>query len=98
LMQESPTNTYEEAREFAKSFGKDKKLIIVSSATHIPRAVRMFELHGMNPIAAPTNHLVRAGNMEERLWWPQVKNMDNLHSVFKEYIAMAVINLRYPTS
>jgi len=98
FIQEKPKNTYEEAEEFAKKFGKDNKIIVVSTATHIPRAVRMFELQGIHAIAAPTNHLIRAGNVEDKPWWPKVKNMDTLHSVIKEYIAMAVINWRYPVS
>lgn len=98
FIQEKPKNTYEEAEEFVKRFGKDNKLIVVSSATHIPRAIRMFELQGINAIAAPTNHLVRAGNVEGSPLLPKVKNMDNLHSVIKEYIALAAINWRYPAA
>jgi len=98
FIQDKPKNTHEEAEGFATRFGKDKKLIVVSTATHIPRAVGMFELQGIHAIAAPTNYLIRAGNVEDKPWWPKVKNMDNLHSVIKEYLAMAVINWRYPVS
>jgi len=95
-VQDKPKNTYEEAEGFAKRFGKDNKLIIVSTATHIPRAVRMFKLQGINAIPAPTNYLVRTGNVGDKPWWPTVRNIDNLHSVIKEYIAIAAINWRYP--
>lgn len=97
-IQDKPKNTYEEAQEFAKRYGKDNKLIVVSSATHIPRAIRMFELQSIDAIPAPTNHLVRDGNIEDKPWWPKVKNMDNLHAVIKEYIALGAINWRYPTT
>lgn len=98
FIQEKPKNTYEEAEEFVKRFGKDNKLILVSSATHIPRSIKMFELQGINASAAPTNHLVRAGSVEGSPLLPTVKNMDNLHSVIKEYVAMAAINWRYPAA
>lgn len=95
-IQDQPKNTYEEAEAFVRRFGTAAEVIVVSSATHIPRAIRMFELHGVQAIAAPVNHLVRTGNVEEKSWWPRVRNMDNLHALIKEYIALAAVNWRYP--
>jgi uncharacterized SAM-binding protein YcdF (DUF218 family) len=50
-----PRDTKEEA-EFAKSIVGDEPFILVTSATHMPRAMILFESLGLNPIPAPTNY------------------------------------------
>jgi uncharacterized SAM-binding protein YcdF (DUF218 family) len=95
LLQTKPANTYEEASEYTSKFGKNHPLIVVTTGTHMPRAMQMFKMMGAKPIAAPTNFLVRAGDTEDRAWFPSVKNMDKMHTVIKEYLAISVANLRY---
>jgi uncharacterized SAM-binding protein YcdF (DUF218 family) len=87
LLQVTPTNTYEEAKEYSKKYGNNVKLIVVTSATHMSRAIEMFKGFDLDPIPAPTNFLIK-GNGEEGSWRPSVTNMDNMHTAFKEYIAL----------
>jgi len=49
-----PVDTKEEALFTQKIVG-EKPFILVTSATHMPRAMMLFESLGMHPIAAPTN-------------------------------------------
>jgi len=49
-----PVDTREEA-EFTKTIVGKNPFVLVTSATHIPRAMMIFRSYGMNPIAAPTN-------------------------------------------
>jgi uncharacterized SAM-binding protein YcdF (DUF218 family) len=49
-------DTQEEALA-AKKYIKDAPFILVTSASHMPRAMRFFNHVGLHPIAAPTNHL-----------------------------------------
>jgi uncharacterized SAM-binding protein YcdF (DUF218 family) len=49
-----PKDTREEAM-FTKSLIGDEPFILVTSATHMPRAMMLFESLGLNPIPAPTN-------------------------------------------
>jgi uncharacterized SAM-binding protein YcdF (DUF218 family) len=49
-----PKDTKEEA-EFTKTIVGDESFILVTSATHMPRAMMLFESLGLNPIPAPTN-------------------------------------------
>src|SRR5690554_1017798 len=58
---ETPTTTLEEASAFKKKFGVDKKLIIVTSALHMPRAIEIFKDQRLNVIAAPTDYLYKEG-------------------------------------
>lgn len=50
-----PVDTKEEAL-FTKSLVGDAPFVLVTSATHMPRAVMLFRALGMNPIPAPTNY------------------------------------------
>jgi uncharacterized SAM-binding protein YcdF (DUF218 family) len=50
----APVDTREEAL-FTKTIVGEKPFILVTSATHMPRAMLLFESLGMHPIAAPTN-------------------------------------------
>lgn len=49
-----PKDTKEEAL-FAKSIVKDEPFVLVTSATHMPRSMKLFNSLDLNPIAAPTN-------------------------------------------
>lgn len=49
-----PKDTKEEAM-FTKSLIGDEPFILVTSATHMPRAMMLFQSLGLNPIPAPTN-------------------------------------------
>ncbi|UCN01394.1 YdcF family protein [Sulfurimonas sp. SWIR-19] len=50
-----PADTKEEAL-FTKTLVADKPFVLVTSATHMPRAMLLFRSLGMHPIAAPTNY------------------------------------------
>lgn len=57
----NPKDTQEEAEE-AKGIVKDSKIALVTSASHMPRALRYFEMNNINAIPAPTNHLTPSNN------------------------------------
>lgn len=50
-----PKDTREEA-EFTKTIVGDKSFVLVTSASHMLRAMKLFESLGMHPIAAPTDY------------------------------------------
>ncbi|MBA1421470.1 MAG: YdcF family protein [Epsilonproteobacteria bacterium] len=51
-------DTQEEAEAEKKYIGS-KPFILVTSASHMPRAIQFFKHEGLMPIAAPTNHLAQ---------------------------------------
>jgi uncharacterized SAM-binding protein YcdF (DUF218 family) len=59
ILEDKSRDTREEAYYIRPIVGKDP-LLLVTSATHIPRAMEIFQQEGMNPIAAPTDYLVRS--------------------------------------
>jgi uncharacterized SAM-binding protein YcdF (DUF218 family) len=53
-----PRTTAEEARALAPRL-RGKRFALVTSATHMPRAVRLFRAQGLEPVPAPTGHLAK---------------------------------------
>lgn len=63
ILESDSMSTYDEAR-FIKPIVKSDPFILVTSASHMNRAVALFKKMGMNPVPAPTDHLVK--NYEDR--------------------------------
>ncbi|MEB6335051.1 envelope biogenesis factor ElyC [Serratia rhizosphaerae] len=51
-----PVDTEQEAAQVAKLIGR-QPFLLVTSANHLPRAMRFFEAQGLRPIPAPANQL-----------------------------------------
>ncbi len=56
ILSPEPRDTEEEAIAAKKLLG-EKPFILVTSASHMTRAMKFFNKLGLNPIPAPTNHL-----------------------------------------
>ena len=54
IINPDPTDTREEAY-FTKTLVGSEPFVLVTSATHMPRSMMLFESLGLNPIAAPTS-------------------------------------------
>ncbi|KDM91768.1 envelope biogenesis factor ElyC [Photobacterium galatheae] len=65
LLLETAKDTWEEAFQAASVVGK-RNLVLVTSASHMPRAIAEFKLAGLDPIPAPTNFL--ASNKIHQPW------------------------------
>jgi uncharacterized SAM-binding protein YcdF (DUF218 family) len=58
ILDEESKNTFEHTQNL-KTYLKDITFVLVTSAIHMPRAMGLFFKAGMNPIAAPTDHLLK---------------------------------------
>jgi uncharacterized SAM-binding protein YcdF (DUF218 family) len=58
MLQTAPTNTEGEVLSLKQHVG-DAAMVVVTSASHMPRAIAMFEHFGLHPIPAPTDQLVK---------------------------------------
>ncbi|AXY00722.1 envelope biogenesis factor ElyC [Vibrio alfacsensis] len=56
ILLEDAKDTWEEARQ-AAAFVKQKEVVLVTSASHMKRALYEFHAAGIKPIPAPTNYL-----------------------------------------
>ena len=106
LIQDRSLNTYEEAVEDAKLLNERglKKILLVSSATHLRRAVPLFEKQGLEVIPAPTDFSFSDREWENLLRFdaataytffiPTIGNMETLQNAMKEYIGYFIYQLR----
>lgn len=106
LVQDRSVNTYEEAVEDAlilKELGITK-ILLVSSATHMRRAVALFENQGLEVIPAPTDFNFSDQEWENLLrfdaataysfFLPTIGSMETLQSAVKEYLGYFIYRLR----
>lgn len=106
IIQDLSVNTYEEAEEDAKLLKELglNRILLVSSATHMRRAVPLFEKQGLEVIPAPTdfsysdqeweNILRFDGATAYTFFVPTIGNMETLQNALKEYLGYFVYHLR----
>jgi uncharacterized SAM-binding protein YcdF (DUF218 family) len=80
-----PTDTKEEAI-FTKSIVGKQAFALVTSATHMPRAMMLFKSLGMHPIAAPTNFY--KNNITSYLRAPNIQTFSTATIAMHEYIGI----------
>lgn len=85
LRLDTPRDTKEEAIK-AKEIIKDERFILVTSASHMKRAMLLFKMQGLNPIAAPTNHLVHEEKSFSSFF--SSRNLYKVEVAFHEYIGL----------
>lgn len=90
-MIEEPTNTWEEAVAYKKKFGTAGKLVLVTNAFHMPRAIQLFQAQGLNPIPAPTGHIYKKGpdGVNPIDFFSIEENLSKIEIALHEYIGMA---------
>ncbi len=99
-------NTSENA-QFAREILKKKdinKIILVTSASHMPRSVQLFEEQGFEVIPAPTDYDVTQSNwqglkqasipIQIMNLLPNVESLNSVTNVIKEYIGILVYRFR----
>jgi uncharacterized SAM-binding protein YcdF (DUF218 family) len=99
-------NTYENAlhsREILEPMGINR-IILVTSAAHMPRAVALFERQGFEVLPAPTDFRVTqtgwqqmiSGSLPSQILnlLPSAENMAQTTSALKEYIGLIIYKLR----
>lgn len=83
----TPSNTAEEVEAFVKKFGTTKKVIVVSDALHLPRAVMLYKKAGISAIPAPSNFLVKQGpNDYNGLTFPSYQSLSLMNNYFREQL------------
>lgn len=105
LQDATSLNTYENAVNVKKILQQRgiKKILLVTSALHMPRSLRIFQKQGIEAIAAPTDFLVSqeeldfsdntlASSVLNAL--PDARNLNQLTRSLKEYIGLFIYSLR----
>ena len=90
-----PENTRQEAMAYRDKFGSSHPLVIVTTATHIPRSMIWFRKAGLNPIPAPTNHAIKKSPTARPRWWiPSPENISLVDRAVYEYAGIVQATLK----
>ncbi len=94
IIEDKSRDTKDEAK-YLKKILNNIPFILVTSATHMPRSVALFQKLGMNPLPAPTGHIAN-GNQEISIpsFLPDTNNLYKSKRVIYEYLGMAWSFLR----
>jgi uncharacterized SAM-binding protein YcdF (DUF218 family) len=83
----TPHNTRTEAIAYKNMFGHiDPRPVLVTSASHMPRAMYLFEICGIQPYPAPADFLVKLGprSVFDRL--PSYQNLEKIRTYIIEVV------------
>jgi uncharacterized SAM-binding protein YcdF (DUF218 family) len=106
IIQESDSlNTYQNAVNVRKILEarRIKKVLLITSAMHTPRSLKIFKRQGIDVIPTPTDFLVSQGELEELTntpkaailnLLPDTNNLNQFTSALKEYIGIFIYSLR----
>jgi uncharacterized SAM-binding protein YcdF (DUF218 family) len=87
----SPQNTAEEARAIVKLLGHTP-FVLVTSAYHMPRAIRQMMKAGASPIPAPTGQLTGGAKAYGwRSWMPTSDGLGKCERALHEYLGLAAL-------
>lgn len=88
-----PRDTEEESQQIAPIVGA-QRFILVTSASHMPRAMGLFRKRGLQPIAAPTDYLAPGHRVDLDDLFPDGYKLFKSQTAFYEYLGLAWEALR----
>lgn len=105
ILEQESLNTYENAINVKKILEQRdiKKILLVTSALHMPRALKIFQKQNIDAIPAPTDYLVSEQQLKEPSssteaiflnLLPDVDHLEYTTKAIKEYIGTIVYRLK----
>jgi uncharacterized SAM-binding protein YcdF (DUF218 family) len=89
LVMDTPVDTAQEAEAVRAALGDGARLVLVTSASHMPRAMAYFRRVGLDPVAAPTHRLSgRSAYDELRDWLPAADYLQMTERAWYEYLGL----------
>jgi len=94
IIEAEATDTKDHPIYVKKIVGSDP-FILVTSATHMPRAMALFEKHGMRPTPAPTDYLVmKKEGISPGDFFPSAGSLGKAGQAIHEYLGIVWAKLR----
>jgi uncharacterized SAM-binding protein YcdF (DUF218 family) len=95
VLETKASDTKDHAIYVHEIVGKDK-FILVTSAAHMPRAMRLFRNQGMEPIPAPTDYMVmeREAGLRIGMFFPSAGSLEKAGNAIHEYLGMVWAKFR----
>jgi uncharacterized SAM-binding protein YcdF (DUF218 family) len=80
---------------FVKRLVRGERFVMVTSASHMPRAMALFRGQGMEPVPAPTDYMaVAREGLTPRDFFPSARSLDQADRALREYLGMVWARLR----
>lgn len=96
LLTENVQNTDQEAKSVRELLTNDKpKIILVTSAFHMPRAQKVFEAAGLNVVPFPVDFLSEAGQLMLMDFIPSAGSLTDTSLFVREMIGRTYYSLKY---
>lgn len=94
ILESESKDTKDQARLIRKIVG-DNHFVLVTSASHMPRSMALFEKRGMRPIPAPIGHKVKERQMiTPAMFFPSAGRIAEMEQAFYEYLGLVWARLR----
>ncbi|WP_237673945.1 ElyC/SanA/YdcF family protein [Vreelandella profundi] len=91
-----PTDTGQEAQAVSQLLGKGASIILVTSASHMPRAMRHFHAAGLSPTAAPTHYLTQFSSPSSvRYWVPSASHLHKTERAVYEALGNLMVDIEH---
>jgi len=94
ILQNEPGNTFEEAKVYSENYGNRHPVILVTNATHMPRAMMSFKKFGIEPFPSPTNYRLLGSWKYKRIGLPDMSNIEHLRVGIYEYAGLIWYHLK----
>lgn len=86
--QHEGTSTYEEARVYHQKFYEGQKLVVVTSASHMHRALGEFRRLGIDAVPSPSSYRYRSEEGMKVSFMPSLSHIDEMRAGLFEYAAL----------
>jgi len=94
VLEKASRDTKDEAL-FIKDMLGDKRFILVTSASHMPRSLALFRKQGMDPIPSPADFLIKENELQKSISiFPSTDDIYMAKRAVYEYLGIAWAKLR----
>ncbi len=95
VLETKATDTKDHPVYVKEIVGRDR-FILVTSASHMPRAMGLFRRQGMEPVPAPTYYMVkkREGGLRPGIFFPSAGSLEKAQRAIHEYLGLFWAKIR----
>lgn len=95
IITESEARDTKDEAKAVKAIVRNEPFVLVTTASHMPRSMALLKKQGMNPIPAPTRHLIKEEQiLKSDLLYPSSSGLHKSERAFYEYLGLLWAKLR----
>ena len=94
ILESESKDTKDQAR-LIQNIVSDNRFVLVTSASHMPRSMALFEKRGMRPMPAPIGHKIKERQkITPAMFFPSAGRIEKVERAFYEYLGLVWAKLR----